>query len=265
MAEASGVVWLNGALLPAPAARIDPADRGLLLGDGVFETLAVRGGAVRDVARHLARLQAGAAVLRLAVPFELTAALEAVRAANAVTEGFLRVTLTRGVGPRGVLPGAGMVPTVLITGGAMTPAAGAMSVVIAQTVRRDEQSPLSAVKSLNYLPSILARLEAAARGADDALLLNYAGRLAEASAGTLFVRLAEEWLTPPVSDGALPGVLRGKLLEAGTVREAALEAGDLFNARAVCVGNVLGVRAVRAVDGRELRWDEGAVVVCPPS
>ena len=114
---AEPVIWLNGALVAAEAARIDPADRGLLLGDGLFETLRVAASAPRHAARHLARLQAGARLLRLDLPDadELHQALDAVIAAQRLVEGTLRLTVTRGPGPRGVLPPRAPRPTVLVT------------------------------------------------------------------------------------------------------------------------------------------------------
>jgi branched-chain amino acid aminotransferase len=259
----SGVIWLNGTLVEAAQARIDPADRGLLLGDGLFETIVAREGIVRDHGRHFVRLKSGADILRIAVPFDaaaLSAALSAVLCANMLRDGVLRLTVTRGVGPRGLLPPKGILPTVMITATAMPPPGGVLSVVIAKGVSRDETSLLSGVKTLNYLPNILARVEAAERGADDALLKNKAGRLAEASAGNLFVRQEGKWLTPAVSEGALPGIRRARLIDARMVHETTIKLADIFSASAVCIGNVLGLRMVSEVEGRAIETDESAVV-----
>ncbi|WP_298284075.1 aminotransferase class IV [Acidocella sp.] len=247
-------LWLNGALMDAAAARIDPADRGLLLGDGLFETMAAHAGAVPELARHYQRLCAGAALLRLAVPVgrdELARAARALLEANHLNSAALRLTLTRGPGPRGLLPPADGTPTLLLTAAPLPPNSGPARLVTS-TIRRDETSPLCRVKSLNYLPSVLARLEAVERGADDAVMLNLAGRVAETSAATLFVKLAGNWLTPPVADGALPGVCRAALLEAGRVREAALTPEALARAEAICLGNALSLRGVAALDGQPL-------------
>lgn len=247
-------VWLNGALLPAETARIDPSDRGFLLGDGLFETMAAREGAVAELARHHARLSAGAALLRMPAPpgiAELAKAIHDLLAANGLREAALRLTLTRGPGPRGLLPAAQPAPTLLLTAASL-PAACAPLLLHTSRIRRDEDSPLSAIKSLNYLPNVLARLEAAEHGADDALLLNRAGRVAESSAANLFVLLHGAWVTPPVSEGALPGVCRACLLETGRVREAVVTLADLAAAQAVCAGNALALRQVAAIDGRKL-------------
>ncbi|HVE23079.1 MAG TPA: aminotransferase class IV [Acidocella sp.] len=252
-------IWLNGALVSAEAARIDPADRGLLLGDGLFETLRVADGAPRHAARHFARLQEGAELLRLKLPDadELHRALEAVIAAQGLIEGSLRLTVTRGPGPRGVLPPRAPHPTVLVTAAPLAPPAGPAEIVIARGIARDESSPLSRIKSLNYLPFILARIEAEERGAADALLLNQAGLVAESSAATIFLRRRGEWLTPRLEDGALPGIRRAMLLEAGLVREAALPIPWLFEAEALCLGNALSLRPVRSLDGQTVGGETG--------
>jgi branched-chain amino acid aminotransferase len=247
-------VWLNGALRPANEARIDPADRGFLLGDGLFETMAAHAGAVPELARHYARLCAGAAVLRIPVPLTREALAMAVHdllAAQGLAEAALRLTLTRGPGPRGLLPLGAPAPTLLLSA-APLPLPGGPLRLITSTIRRDEHSPLSAIKSLNYLPGVLARMEAAERGADDALLLNRAGRVAETSIANLFVRLRGEWVTPPVAEGALPGIRRAVLLDARKLREAPVTMEDLRQADAVCAGNALALRQVAIIDDRSL-------------
>jgi branched-chain amino acid aminotransferase len=255
---ADQIVWLNGALVAAEAARIDPADRGLLLGDGLFETLRVAEGRPRHTARHLARIQAGARLLRLDLPEEdeLHQALAALIAAQGLTQGVLRLTVTRGPGPRGLLPPQPQRPTVLVTAAPLPPPASPVDVIIARSMTRDAHSPLSRVKSLNYLPSILARLEAEERGAADALLLNQAGLLAESSAATIFLHRNGAWLTPRLEDGALPGIRRAVLLEAGLVREAELPVAWLRETEALCLGNALSLRPVRSVDGHNIGGEE---------
>jgi branched-chain amino acid aminotransferase len=249
-------IWLNGRLVAADAARIDPADRGLLLGDGLFETLRVAASTPRHAARHLSRLREGAALLRLDLPDAdvLHGALAAMIAAHGLADGMLRLTVTRGPGPRGVLPARPQRPTVMVTAAPLPPLAGPASVVIAQTIIR-EISPLSRIKSLNYLPSILARIEAQERGAEDALLLNPAGTVAEASAANLFLRRDGVWLTPPLEDGALPGIRRVVLLEAGLLREATLPPEWLYEAEALCLGNALSLRVINRVEGQAVGSD----------
>ncbi|WP_029009652.1 aminotransferase class IV [Azospirillum halopraeferens] len=246
-------VWLNGRLMAAAEARIDPADRGFTLGDGLFETLRVAGGRVCHGDRHLARLSAGARVLDLPVPYgpdALAAAMAALIAARGLEDGVLRLTLSRGTGARGVPPPPDPHPTVLITAAPLPPPGGPMRAVIATVTRRNEHSPLSRLKTLNYLDSVLARQEAARRGADEALLLNTAGRLAESSVANLFVVLEGRTVTPPVADGALPGIRRALLLERGHAEERSLTPDDLARAGEAFLANSLGLRPLVAVDGR---------------
>lgn len=249
------MVWLNGELLPTGTARIDPADRGFTLGDGLFETIRVTGGTAPRLDRHLARLRASAAVLELPIPFTdpaLAAAVAAVIAAQDATDAVVRLTVTRGTGARGVLPPADPHPTVLITLAPAGPPAGPVEAVIAQDTRRNEHSPLSRLKTLNYLDSILARREAARRGAGEALLLNSAGRLAEASVANLFIVVNGTLLTPPVADGALPGVRRALILERGGVEERPLSPEALWSADEAFLSNSLSLRPLVAVDGRPI-------------
>lgn len=250
------MVHLNGRLMAATAARIDPADRGLTLGDGIFETIAVRGGKARRLPAHLARLRMGARLLGIPVPAAdgaLEQALIEVAAANDVNEGVLRLTLTRGPQARGLAPTDPGAPTLLITGaaGALAPAKPATAVIAAET-RRNERSPLARIKSTSYLDGVIAAREAAASGADEALLLNGAGNLAEAAAANLFVVLDGRAETPPISDGALPGVMRADVIRALGAKERTLAPADLARASEAFLTNSLGIRALVTVDGQAI-------------
>jgi branched-chain amino acid aminotransferase len=246
-------VWLNGRLIAADSARIDPADRGFTLGDGLFETIRVAAGRAPHLRRHLARLADGARLLAMPPPPgepEIDAAVLAVLAADGIADGQLRITLTRGPAPRGVLPPAEPAPTLLITAGPALPPQPAR-IVLATATRRNEHSPLCRIKSLNYLDNIIARQEAAGRGADDALLLNTAGRIAESTMSNLFLLLDGELVTPPVRDGALPGIARGLLLDRAGAAERAISVEDLGRAEALLLSNSLGLRPVVALDGAD--------------
>ena len=137
-----------------------------------------------------------------------------------------------------------------MTVGPMPPPARPAHAVLATGTRRNEHSPLARVKSLNFLDNVLARREAAARGADEALLLNTRGRLAEATIGNLFLLLDGELATPPIADGALPGIMRGLLMERCSAVERSLEPEDLSVAEAGFISNALGLRPLATVDGR---------------
>ncbi len=254
------IVWLNDGLVDAHRARIDPSDRGLLLGDGLFETVRVRDGGPRLWPAHAARLAAGAAALGLPLPqVDLPAAIGAVLGANALRDAAVRLTLTRGVGPRGVAPPEPCAPTLLITSAPLaSPPPKPVSLCIARSTCRNERSPLSRTKTLNYLDAMIARREALARGFDDAVMLNTQGRVTEATAANLFVRIDGHWLTPPVEEGALPGVLRGALLAVGFAAEAAMTEAALFGADEMLLTNSLGVTPVNLFEDRALTVGEGA-------
>ncbi len=249
------VVWLNGTLTETPA--LDPADRGFTLGDGLFETLRLRDGRPCHMDRHLARLHRGTAVLRLPIPYEdttLTEAITVLATAAGVADGLARLTVSRGIGPRGVLPPVKPRPTVLITAAPTGPAPPAPArLIIATVTRRNEHSPLAGIKSLNYLDNILARQEAADRGCDDAVLLNTAGRVAETTIANLVVQLDGRLFTPPLCDGALPGIARALILQGcPEVSEAPLTPDDLRRADAMVLTNSAGMRPVAELEGKAL-------------
>lgn len=244
--------YLNGSWTDGPA-RVAAADRGFLLGDGLFETLAVRGGRVWRVARHLARLRAGAAVLDIPVTAddaELAAAIRDTAGRNGVVDGLVRLTLTRGAGAGGLVPAGPVEPTLLVSARARPVDDGPLRAVIARTTRRNELSPLAGIKSTSYLDGIIAQREAAARGAAAALLLNTRGRVAEGAIANIFARVGGRLVTPPVGEGALPGIMRAAVMALGDVFEAPLTEADLAGADEVMLTNSAGVRALVEIDGR---------------
>jgi branched-chain amino acid aminotransferase len=247
------MIWLNGALVDDDAAWIDPSDRGFTLGDGVFETLAVIAGAPRHLARHLARLRDGAAVLGFAASYDdgvIAGAIAALCDGAGLRDAAIRITLTRGPAPRGLLPPDHPIPTLMITAVPLPPPPQPARAVIARVTRRDEASPLCRIKSLNYLDNILARQEAAARGGDEAILLNTQGRIADATIANVFAVIDGAVVTPTVAEGALPGIRRALLLEVGKAAEGAISAMDLQRASEIFLTSSLSIRPVIALDGR---------------
>lgn len=240
-------------LVPPDQALIPAGDRGLLYGDGLFETMLARDGSVARLDRHLARLAASAAALALPLPDGVARAVALVAAAAGPGTHALRLTLTRGTSARrGYEPPADARPTLLITAAPYRPPAGPLTAITA-SVRVNPDSPLSRHKSLSALEKVLARAEAAQAGASEALLLNIHGRVAEGAASNLFIRRGGRWVTPPVSEGCLPGVMRAEVMaETGAV-EAPLTAADLFAADAVYLSNALmGLVPLARLDGRPL-------------
>jgi branched-chain amino acid aminotransferase len=263
MAENRPLIWLNGALVPAAEARIDPADRGLTLGDGLFETIRAENGVAQHAQLHLARLRQGAAILGIGVPLEdpkiLTAFTEMLAANHLTAPAVLRLTLTRGPAPRGLTPPANPHPTLLITAATLTVAPETIAAIICRSTRRNEFSPLARIKTLNALDNVLARNEAIDRGAADAILLNTQNTVAEASAANLFLLKGGTWLTPPLPDGALPGVFRSLVLARQAAFEARIAEADLFTAQSLCLGNALGVQAVASLDGQPIEMQADAI------
>lgn len=246
------VVWLDGTLLPAAEARIDPADRGFTLGDGVFETIRADAGVPAHLPRHLARLHDGATVLGIDIAYGDAALTDALLAVAAGASCALRLTLTRGVMPRGILPVGVASPTVLITAAPLPPKRPPVRLIVSGLTFRNHRSPLTRIKSLNYGDSILARREAEAAGADDALLLNARDDLADATAATVFLEVDGVLATPRICDGALPGITRARLLESGLAEERIVTMSDIRHAKAGILVTALQMRRIAAIHSRPL-------------
>jgi branched-chain amino acid aminotransferase len=253
-------IWLDGAIRDAAVARIDPADRGFTLGDGVFETIRARAGAPLHLERHLRRLRTGLAVLGISLTrsdAELAAAIGDALAANGHLDAAVRLTVSRGPAARGLWPqelgpqelGSA---TVVITCVPALFTLGTARLIVCSSTRRNEFSPLSRIKSINCLDAVLAKREALERGAEDALLLNAQGRVAEASAANVFVWLKGRLATPPVVEGALPGIARELLIERCGAVEASMTERDLRASDAVFLTNSLSLREATHLDGAPL-------------
>lgn len=203
---------LNGAPVASPA-LFDLGDRGLTLGDGLFETIAVFGGKPAALGLHLDRLCAAAAEIRLPVDRAMLEA-ETWAAAAGGDDVVVRLTVTRGSGARGLAIPEGSSPNVLAS---VSPhPKGALNAPIrlaTVSVRRNPTSFASRAKTLSYLDSVLAYDEARRLGADDALMLNVEGRVASTSMANLFALTGEDLVTPPVSEGVLPGIVRRIVLD----------------------------------------------------
>ncbi len=257
-------VWLNGELLDADSARIDPSDRGFLLGDGVFETMAARDGKIVFADLHFDRLARGAKALEMALPYsvsDLNAAITSLLEETGRTDSnraAVRLTLTRGTGPRGLVPSPDAKPTVLITCAPSPVAKESVSAIVA-TGRRNELSPTANLKTLTYLDQVLARREADAAGAEDAILLNTQGRVTCATAANLFLWDSNTLITPPLSDGCLDGTVRRKVLEIATETgiaafEESITPSTLANVESAFLSNsLIGLQPLNSIDGRPLK------------
>ncbi len=251
-------VWFNGALTDGPLA-LDRSDRGLLLGDGLFETILVLNQKPLWGNMHFARLESGAQ--ELGIPFDRDGLDDAV--AEVLDEAprshqVLRVTLTRGSGVRG-LGADGARPSLLITLDPFDPALMFQPVsLVTASVRRNPQSVSARLKTLSYVDNIAAAREAAAQGAEDALLLNTKGHAACSTIANLFLLKGGTLVTPARDQGILTGVMRQALVHTAArlglaVEERVVKPAELKKADAVFLTNSLRfIRPVTALDGRAL-------------
>ncbi|NWG93315.1 MAG: aminotransferase class IV [Parvularculaceae bacterium] len=250
------IVWRDGDFVPAETA-ISAEDRAFLVGDSIFETILALDGVPAFLDQHLARLRRGAAVMNFEARIEPRALRSAIAdlAARRGVEGraACRLTLSRVGGARGLAPSAKARTQHLVS---VTPVGAppkSMTVMIAGT-RRWASSPTNAFKCGGaYAPNLIARAEAAARGADEAIMLNEHGRVACASAGNIFVVTADRIQTPPAGEGAMPGVVRAVLLEearaAGLRIDEAPVEPEMLRASTVLVTNSIVGVVNCAVDG----------------
>ena len=268
-----GWCWFNGELMPAHAACAPVLDHGLLYGDGVFEGIRFYRGTAFRLGAHLDRLQRSASALRLTLPYgreALAAAVAETIAAYGRADGYLRLVVTRGPGRLGLDPASCRRPNVFIIADELalvseSVRARGARVMIASTRRIAPDALDPRIKSLNYLNHILARIEATNAGADEAILLNGRGHVAEGTADNVFVVRDGVLLTPPVSDGALEGITRAAVLElADTIgiprAERSLGAFELYTAdECFLTGTGAELIPVREVDGRAMSACPGPV------
>ncbi len=251
-------VWVDGRVLPADAPAITAFDRGLLLGDGVFETLRARRGVVVELDAHLERLRESAVPLGIALPAEdapIVAGIAAILAAEGLADdgssgrapgdAALRVTVTRGsFMTRGLAPsGPSAGTTIVIAAWAHDPPDPARLrdglSLVTSSVRRDPGSPLAGVKTTSRAESVYARLEADRAGADDALILDTTGHVSEATSANVFAIRRGRLLTPPLGSGCLAGTTRAWLLEHAPIHDLTPEEDELTRADLLRADEVL--------------------------
>ena len=248
------MIWVNGQLTTVENGRIDPRDRGFTLGDGLYETIRVRDGRLLRIDRHFARLGEGLQVLDIRLKLDenaLAVAMQSVLKANQLDNAALRLTVSRGTSARGIAPDVTARPTVVVSAAPYVKPEP-VRVMIATVTQRNAASPIARVKTISCLDSILARMEATRNGFDDAILLNGEGWVAEATAANVFAVIDRVLVTPPVSDGALPGVMRAAIMAHMPLGECSLSADDLIRADEIFLTSSLGIRPVIAFEERSL-------------
>jgi branched-chain amino acid aminotransferase len=220
-APKSLTIYVDGEFFPEVEAKVSVFDHGLLYGDGIFEGIRFYNGRVFRLEEHLDRLWDSAKSICLEVPMSqramTDALLETIRR-NDLRDGYIRLLVTRGVGNLGLNPAQCKKPSVIIIAAtiALYPEKmyrNGLTVMTCATRRTNPAALNPAVKSLNYLNNVMARIEANLAGADEALMLNDDGCVAECTADNVFVIKRGEIFTPPISAGALRGITRAVVFE----------------------------------------------------
>jgi branched-chain amino acid aminotransferase len=259
-------VYIDGKFCDEAEAKISVFDHGLLYGDGIFEGIRAYNGRVFRLREHIDRLYCSAKAILLEIPIGHEAMMRAVVETcrqNQVRDGYIRLVVTRGVGTLGLNPNRCKNPSVIVIAGKIQLYPPeyyeqGMAIVTVPTVRNLHSAVNPAIKSLNYLNNILAKIEANNAGCEEAVMLNAEGFVAECTGDNLFIIKQGQLLTPPLYAGALYGITRKVVMdlatEAGmTVSETNLTRYDLFNAdECFLTGTGAEVVPVVKIDGRTI-------------
>jgi branched-chain amino acid aminotransferase len=260
------IIFMNDRLVPEDEARVSVFDHGLLYGDGVFEGLRSYSGRVFRLDAHLDRLWASAKAICLEIPLSKEAVATAVNdtlAANNLSDGYVRLVVTRGAGSLGLDPNRTKNPQVIVIADTISLYPRefyekGLRIITAATQRTHSAALSPRIKSLNYLNNIMAKLEGLQAGCVEALMLNHKGEVAECTGDNVFVVRGGGLLTPPPDAGILEGITRNAVMElaerAGIdCREATLTRHDLYTAdECFLTGTAAEVIPVVDIDGRKI-------------
>lgn len=259
-------IYIDGEFQDEGNAKISVFDHGLLYGDGVFEGIRFYNKRVFKLTEHIDRLYDSARVLMIQIPLskaEITAAtLETIRA-NGLSDGYVRLVVTRGIGDLGLNPRLCPTPSIIIIAAKIKLYSDelyqrGLKIITCATRRTSPAAMPPAVKSLNYLNNIMAKIEAMQAGGDEALMLNEQGYIAECTADNVFIIKGGRLFTPPVTAGSLRGITRGAVLDLAAeegipVGEPELTRYDIFTADEVFLtGTAAEVVPVIEVDSRPI-------------
>lgn len=256
-------IYLNNSFVPKEEAKVSVFDHGLMYGDGIFETLRSYNGTVFRVDSHIDRLFGSAEMIRLAIhkgKDELKEIIYQSLKINRLKEAYIRISITRGEGEIGLDPDLCKEPTIIVISKPLTPfqeeiyRSGVMIVISA--VRRMPPDALDpAIKSLNFLNNIMARISAKDKNAFDALMLNAQGYVTETTTANIFIVKKGLIITPPLSSGILKGITRSAIiLISGAIGIDLLEQdilpSDLYKADETFLTNTsLEIMPVAGIDG----------------
>jgi branched-chain amino acid aminotransferase len=257
-------IYIDGKYCEEQEAKISVFDHGLLYGDGIFEGIRAYNGRVFKLKEHIDRLFCSAKAILLEVPLShgavMAATIETCRR-NDIRDGYIRLVVTRGIGTLGLNPNRCSNPSVIIIAGKIQLYPPelyerGMEIVTVATVRNLHSALNPAIKSLNYLNNILAKIEAINAGCEEAIMLNAEGYVAECTGDNLFIVKGSQLLTPPLASGALHGITRGVVMELAAeaglrVSEPNLTRYDLFNAdECFLTGTGAELVPIVRIDGR---------------
>jgi branched-chain amino acid aminotransferase len=259
-------IYIDGNFYSEANAKISVFDHGLLYGDGIFEGIRFYNGRVFRLEEHLARLWDSARSICLEIPMtvrDMTEALLETIRQNHLRDGYIRLLVTRGIGNLGLNPTQCKSPSVIIIAAKIALYhedfyRKGLTIVTCATRRSNPAALNPAVKSLNYLNNVMARIEANLAGADEALMLNDAGNVAECTADNVFIVKRGQVMTPPVTAGALRGITRSLVFEIAAefgikVQEADITRHDVFVAdECFLTGTAAEIVPVVKADGRSI-------------
>ncbi len=263
-------IFLGDKLVDEADAKISVFDHGLLYGDGVFEGIRVYGGRVFLHQQHIDRLFESAKAIRLVIPMspaEVIAAVEKTVKANNISDGYVRLVVTRGAGSLGLDIRKTSNPQVIVIADTISlyppeTYTKGMNLVTASTIRNHPGALSSRIKSLNYLNNILARIEGTDAGMVEALMLNHKGEVAECTGDNIFIVKNRVLMTPGLDAGILEGITRNAVMQLAIeggyeVRETSMTRHDLYVADEMFLtGTAAEVVAVVSLDGRKIGMGE---------
>src|SRR3954470_24387851 len=257
-------IFIDGQYYDEQNAKISVFDHGLLYGDGIFEGIRAYNGRVFKLKEHIDRLYCSAKAILLNIPIsheEMMRVVVSTCRENQIRDGYIRLIVTRGVGGLGLNPNRCKHPSIIVIADKiqlypMEMYERGLDIITVPTVRNLHSALNPAIKSLNYLNNILAKIEANNGGCEEAIMLNAEGFVAECTGDNIFIVKANQLLTPPLSAGALYGITRGVVME--LARQSGLQVGepnltryDLFNAdECFLTGTGAEVVPVVKIDGR---------------
>ena len=257
-------IYINGQIVPQEDAKISVFDHGLLYGDGVFEGIRAYNGKIFTLDEHLDRIYDSATAISLKIPItkaEMAEAIKQTMKANNLTDSYIRLVVTRGIGKLGLDPNKCATPQIIIITDTIELYSKALyerglDIVTVTTIRNHFSALDPKIKSLNYLNNILAKIESIQAGAGEALMLNKDGYVAECAGDNIFIFKDNILRTPPSSAGILVGITRNVVMKLATemgvqVREELMTRYDLYIAEeCFLTGTAAEIIPVVKIDGR---------------